>query len=132
MATQIFVNLPVRDLNRSIAFYAALGWAHNPQFTDETAASIVISDDIYLMIVTESFFRNMTKKEVVDAAAGTEAVVALGVESKAKVDELADAALASGGSATSDPTVESFMYGRGFADPDGHQFELFHMFATPE
>lgn len=126
MATQIFVNLPVSDLQRSIKFYAALGWAHNPDFTDEKASSIVISDDIYLMAVTEEFFRTITK----DAPRGTETVLAFGVESKERVDELADTALANGGSVSSDPTVESFMYGRGFADPDGHRFEIFHMFGT--
>jgi len=126
MATQIFVNLPVSDLERSIKFYAALGWAHNPEFTDDNASAIVISEEIYLMVVSEEFFATMTK----GAARGTETVVALSVESKEKVDELADTALASGGAVSSDPTEESFMYGRGFADPDGHRFELVHMFTA--
>jgi len=85
------------------------------------------------MIVAEHFFAgNVSKKPRVDAHTATEAVIALSLDSKARIDELTDAALANGGTKTSDPTVESFMYGRGFADPDGHQFELFHMFGTPQ
>lgn len=126
MATQIFVNLPVSDLARSIKFYAALGWPHNPEFTGDDASAIVISEQIYLMAVTEKFFATMTK----DAPRGAEAVVALTVESTEKVDELVETALANGGSASGDPTEESFMYGRGFADPDGHRFELVHMFGA--
>jgi uncharacterized protein len=126
MATQIFVNLPVSDLKRSIEFYAALGWPHNPDYTGEKASSIVISDDIFLMVVTDDFFDTMTK----DAPRGAETVIALSVESKERVDELVDTALANGGSVSSVPTEESFMYGRGFADPDGHRFELVHMFVS--
>lgn len=126
MATQIFVNLPVSDLARSIKFYAALGWAHNPEFTGDEASSIVISEHIYLMAVTEKFFATMTE----DAPRGAEAVVALTVESKEKVDELVETAIANGGAAAGKPTVESFMYGRGFTDPDGHRFELVHMFGA--
>jgi uncharacterized protein len=126
MAIKIFVNLPVSDLGRSIEFYAALGWPHNPDFTGDKVSSIVISEDIYLMVVTEDFFATLTK----DAPRGAEAVIALNVESKERVDELVDTALANGGSVSSDPTEESFMYGRGFADPDGHRFEVVHMFGS--
>lgn len=127
MATQIFVNLPVRDLAASQAFYRALGFGIDPQFTDDNAACVVLGDTVYAMLLTHDFFRRFTRKELADAQTTTEVINALGVGSRARVDEIADRALASGGSATSDPQDEGWMYSRAFADPDGHQWEVMHM-----
>jgi predicted lactoylglutathione lyase len=127
MSTQIFVNLPVKDLARSIAFFEALGYSFNQQFTDENAGCLVISDDIYAMLLTERYFKTFTKKVVADATKSTEAIVALGVESKERVDELADKALAAGGKPSNEPMDQGFMYGRSFQDPDGHLWEVFYM-----
>lgn len=127
MATKIFVNLPVKDLQRSRDFFGALGYSFNAQFSDENAACLVISEDIYAMLLVEPFFKNFTKKEIADATKTTECLVALGVESRAEVDRLAEAALAGGGSAANDTMDEGPMYGRSFQDPDGHIWEIVHM-----
>ena len=133
MTTQIFVNLPVRDLDRSKAFFTALGYANNPQFTDENAACIVISDTIYVMLLVEPFFQGFTRKTICDARTHTEAILCLSAESRAGVDALADKALAAGGSETLEAKDYGFMYQRSFQDPDGHQWEVVHMddVATP-
>ena len=127
MTTQIFVNLPVRDLDRSKAFFTALGYANNPQFTDENAACIVISDTIYVMLLVEPFFQGFTRKTICDARTHTEAILCLSAESRAGVDALADKALAAGGSETLEAKDYGFMYQRSFQDPDGHQWEVVHM-----
>ncbi|WP_213603608.1 VOC family protein [Pseudoxanthomonas japonensis] len=133
MTTQIFVNLPVRDLDRSKAFFTALGYANNPQFTDENAACIVISDTIYVMLLVEPFFQGFTRKTICDARTHTEAILCLSAESRAGVDALADKAIAAGGSETLEAKDYGFMYQRSFQDPDGHQWEVVHMddVATP-
>jgi len=127
MATKIFVNLPVKDLQRSRDFFGALGYSFNAQFSDENAACLVIGEDIYAMLLVEPFFKNFTKKEIADATKTTECLVALGVESRAEVDRLAEAALAAGGSAANDTMDEGPMYGRSFQDPDGHIWEVVYM-----
>src|ERR671911_3197338 len=99
MPTKIFVNLPVRDLDRSMEFFKKLGFSFNPQFTDETAACMVISDDTYAMLLTHKKFGEFTKKKIVDATEMTEVLIALSQESRAEVDRFADAALAAGGKA---------------------------------
>ncbi|MFG3345260.1 VOC family protein [Streptomyces sp. NPDC048018] len=130
MAPQmIFVNLPVTDLDASKAFYEQLGYSINPQFTDETAACVVISDTIYAMLLTEEKFTSFLApgKGISDATKSTEVLVTLSAESREKVDELADRALAAGGSPAKEPMDMGFMYGRSFADPDGHHWEVFWM-----
>ncbi|MHA6797028.1 VOC family protein [Pseudonocardia bannensis] len=127
MATKIFVNLPVKDLSRSIDFFTALGFSFDQQFTDENAGCLVISDDIYAMLLTEPFFKSFTKKDVADATKSTEAILGLGVESRERVNELADKALAAGGQPANDTNDQGFMYGRSFQDPDGHIWEVFYM-----
>ena len=127
MTTQIFVNLPVRDLDRSKAFFAALGYANNPQFTDENAACLVISDTIYVMLLVEPFFQGFTRKTICNARTHTEAILCLSAESRAGVDALADKAIAAGGSETLEAKDYGFMYQRSFQDPDGHQWEVVHM-----
>jgi uncharacterized protein len=127
MPMQIFVNLPVKDLNRAIDFFTKLGFTFNQQFTDENATCMVITNDIYAMLLVEEFFQTFTTKEVADASRTTEAIVALGVDSRAQVDELADTALASGGQPVKEPMREGSMYGRSFQDPDGHIWEVFYL-----
>ncbi|BAU83028.1 glyoxalase family protein [Streptomyces laurentii] len=127
MAPQmIFVNLPVKDLDASKAFYEKLGFSVNPQFTDETAACVVISDAIFVMLLTEEKFRAFTApgKEIADATKVTETMVSLSAESREKADALAEAALAAGGSPAKEPLELGFMYGRSFADLDGHHWEV--------
>ena len=127
MSTQIFVNLPVRDLEKSKTFFAALGYANNPQFTDENAACIVISDAIYVMLLVEPFFQGFTRKTIADARTHTEVILCLSADTRAGVDTLADKALAAGGSETLEAKDYGFMYQRSFQDLDGHQWEVVHM-----
>lgn len=127
MTTKIFVNLPVKDLPRSMAFFTGLGYTFNPRFTDETAACMVISDDIYAMLLTEAKFREFTPKPVCDASKSTEVLVCLTCESREQVDDLVRRAVAAGGTTYNDPKDYGFMYQHGFEDPDGHIWELIHM-----
>src|SRR5688572_31955601 len=127
MSTKIFVNLPVKDLKRSMRFFEAIGFKNNPQFTDDTAACMVISDDIYLMILTEAKFKSFTPKKIADATTSTEVLTALSCESRAEVDDIVRKAVAAGGSTYAEPKDYGFMYQHGFQDPDGHIWEVFWM-----
>jgi predicted lactoylglutathione lyase len=127
MATKIFVNLPVKDLKKSMAFYDALGFKNNPQFTDDTAACMVVSEDIYVMVLTHAKFKEFTPKAIVDATKSTEVLTALSRESRADVDDIVRKALAAGGSTYSQPKDYGFMYQHGFQDPDGHIWEVLWM-----
>ena len=128
MATQIFVNLPVKDLDKSKEFFTRLGFTINPQFTDENAACVVISEDIYAMILQEKFFKTfIQKKEITDATKSAEVLVALSAGSKEKVNEMADKALAAGASKLREPEDHGFMYSRSFQDIDGHIWEVLWM-----
>ena len=127
MTTQIFVNLPVRDLDRSVTFFTALGFSFNPQFTDKNATCMIISNAIFAMLLVEPFFKTFTPRALCDATTHTEVIVALSAESRAKVDEMADAALAAGGTEPRERNDMGFMYNRAFADPDGHIWEIFWM-----
>jgi predicted lactoylglutathione lyase len=127
MATKIFVNLPVKDLNKSKEFYTTIGFSINPQFTDETAACVVISEDIYVMILTHEKAKEFTKKEIADATKTTEVLNSLSFESKEKVNEFVDKAITAGGSEAREPMDYGFMYGRSFNDLDGHIWEAIYM-----
>jgi predicted lactoylglutathione lyase len=127
MATKMFVNLPVKHLAKSIEFFTKLGYAFNPQFTDETAACMIVADDIFVMLLTEEKFKMFTPKPICDATKSTEVLVCLSAESRAKVDEMVRKAVASGGSTYSKPQDHGFMYGHGFQDLDGHIWELMYM-----
>ncbi|WP_406860798.1 VOC family protein [Streptomyces sp. HUAS MG47] len=129
MPQMIFVNLPVKDLDASKAFWNKVGYTFNPQFTDETAACMVISDTIFAMLLTEEKFKEFTKpgKEIADASRSTEVLVGLSAESRAKVDELVDGALAAGATDAKEPMDYGTMYGRSFTDPDGHHWEFMWM-----
>jgi predicted lactoylglutathione lyase len=123
----IFVNLPVKDLETSKTFWSKLGYSFNEQFSDDRTACLVISDTIFVMLLTEPRFKDFTKKEIADAASSTEAIFALSADSRERVDQLCDAALASGGSAANDPLDYGTMYGRSFQDPDHHLWEVMWM-----
>jgi predicted lactoylglutathione lyase len=123
----IFVNLPVNDLDASKKFFTELGYSINPQFSDDNAASVVISDTIVAMLLTKPFYATFTKKEIADATQTSEVLVALSAESRAKVDELVDKALAAGGSPSGETQDHGFMYGRSFDDLDGHTWEVIWM-----
>ncbi|MGZ5179274.1 MAG: VOC family protein [Ramlibacter sp.] len=127
MARKIFVNLPIKDMERSKAFFAALGFSFNPQFTNDQGACMVISEDIYAMLLVEPFFQGFTKKPIADASKSTEVLVCLSCDSRAEVDALVRKALAAGGKAPNAPQDHGFMYGHGFEDPDGHLWELMWM-----
>lgn len=127
MSRKIFVNLPVNDLGASMGFFKELGFRFDQRFTDENAACLVISDDIYAMLLTEPFFRRFTRKEVADAKRSTEAIVSLGVDSRQQVDELVDRAFSAGAAPANDTDDQEFMYVRGFQDLDGHLWEVLFM-----
>ena len=128
MATSIFVNIPVKDLEKSKSFYTALGYSINPDYTNENAACVVISDVIYLMILVEPFFKTFTRKELADATKTTEAIICISVDSREAVDTMVKNALANGGSASNDASdmVEMGMYFHSFQDPDGHLWEVMY------
>ncbi|NKQ58830.1 VOC family protein [Amycolatopsis sp. K13G38] len=127
MSTKIFVNLPVKDLQKSIEFFTQVGYTFNKQFTDENATSMVISEDIYAMLLTEQYFRTFTDREIVDATKSAEVLIALSADSREAVDELVNKALAAGGTETREPQDHGFMYGRSYADLDGHVWEIMWM-----
>jgi len=131
MSTKIFVNLPVKDLGKSIDFFTKLGFSFDPQFTDENAGCLVISDDIYAMLLVERFFQSFTNKEIVDARKSTEAILALGVESPERVDAL-PILKSAGAHATHNPNAPSadFMYTRSFEDLDGHLWQVLYVDAA--
>jgi uncharacterized protein len=130
MATKIFVNLPVKNLNRSVEFFTKLGFSFDKQFTDETATCMIVSENIFVMLLTEEKFQTFTPKEICDAKKYTEVLVALSLESRAKVDQMVAKALAGGGSTYNKPQDHGFMYAHGFQDLDGHIWELVYMEST--
>ena len=127
MPTKIFVNLPVRNLNVSVEFFSKLGFSFNQQFTDETATCMIVTDDIFVMLLTEERFKSFTPKEICDAKKYTEVLVCLSLESRARVDEMVRKAVVAGGATYNEPQDHGFMYGHGFQDLDGHIWELIYM-----
>ena len=127
MATKIFVNLPVKDLNKSKEFFARLGFSFNEQFTDDKAACLVIGENIFAMLLREEFFKMFTKKESAGAKKTTEALIAIDAESGQQVDDMVKKAAEAGGSIYRDAEDHGWMYGHGFADLDGHQWEVLYM-----
>ena len=124
---KMFLNLAVRDLNRTKEFFTALGFTFNPKFTDENAASMIVSEEGYVMLLSEPFFKGFTKREICDTKTHTEALIALSCSSREEVDEMVRKAVAAGGSHAMDPQDHGFMYGWSFYDPDGHHWEVFWM-----
>jgi predicted lactoylglutathione lyase len=131
MNTQIFITLPVADLPRSLAFYKALGYSQNPLFSDDSAACIIISEHINIMLGTHAKFRELSPKDICDTTKALQVLHALTCESRAQVDDLVRKAIAAGGSTIEDAQDYGFMYHHGFVDPDGHCWGLNHMSAMP-
>ena len=127
MKTQIYVNLPVKDLKRSTTFFEKLGFELNPKFSDERATCVVLGENMYAMLLVESFFQTFTNKPISDATKSTEVLVCLSCESREIVDDLVKKAIAAGGRAPREPQDQGFMYGHGFEDLDGHIWELIFM-----
>ncbi len=127
MAKMIFVNLPVADVAKSTAFYEAIGFEKNPQFSNEQASSMVWSDTIYLMLLEHAFYSTFTPKQIADSRATSAALYALSFDSRADVDAITEAAIAAGGREAHDPEDQGFMYSRAFEDLDGHGFGPFYM-----
>ena len=127
MARKLFVNLPVRDLKKSIDFFAALGFEFNAQFTDDKAACMIISDEASVMLLREQFFQTFTKRPLCDTTRQTEGLFALSCTSRSEVDELVAKAVAGGGQYAMDPQDHGFMYGWSFYDLDGHHWEVLWM-----
>lgn len=131
MSTQIFVNVAAKDLQKSMAFFAALGFGFNAEYTNDDAACMIVSDDIFVMLLREEFFRTFTDKAICDTRTHVEVLTALSVDSREKVDALIDKAVAAGGRSTRPALDYGFMYSRSFEDPDGHTWELVHMTGEP-
>ena len=127
MAKQIFVNLPVKDLQKTITFFTKLGFKFNPKFTDNHATCLIIGENIFAMLLLEKFFKTFTKKEICDTAKSTEVLLAISVESRIKVDEMLKKAIIAGGTEPRAAQDYGWMYGRVFEDLDGHIWEVFYM-----
>lgn len=125
--TQIFVNLPVKDLSKTIKFFTKLGFKFNPQFTDKNATCMIIGENIYAMLLVERFFKTFTKKQIVNAMKSTEIINALAVENRKKVDDMINRAIKAGGKEPRKAQDHGWMYGRSFEDLDGHLWEVFYM-----
>lgn len=127
MSRQIYVNLAVNDLNKSVEFFTQLGFEFDPNFTDDNATCMSISALAFVMLLAGARFADFTSKAIVDATTHAEAILAVSADSRAQVDELADKALAAGGRPSNDPMDDEFMYGRSFQDLDGHLWEVLYM-----
>jgi uncharacterized protein len=127
MSKKIFVNLPVKDLNRSIKFFTKLGFKFNPQFTDERATCMVIGDDILIMLLVEDFFKTLALKAISDSAKNIEVIVTLSADSREEVDNLTSTAVRAGAKSSGEINDQGWMYGRGFQDLDGHLWEIIYM-----
>ena len=127
MTTKIFVNLPVKDLNRAVEFFTKLGFKFNPQFTDKNATCMIISEDIFVMLLVEEFFKTFTKKEICNTSKNIEAIIALSADSRENVDEMINKAIEAGGIEPRKPQDHGWMYDRAFEDIDGHLWEITYM-----
>lgn len=127
MSRKFFLNIPVKDLERTKTFWRSLGFPFNAQFTDENAACMVFSEEAYAMLLAEPFFRTFTRREICDTQTHVESLFALSCESRAEVDELLAKALAAGGKEPYGPRDYGFMFQRGFDDLDGHHWEILWM-----
>ncbi len=130
LSNKIFVSLPVKDVKNSKRFYEALGCEHNPHITDETAAGIVISNTVYLMLLTHAKFKELIPMEIADPKKVCHTLVSLSCESRTAVEDLMSKAIAAGGSQAHEPEDHGFMYQHGFYDLDGHGWGLFWMDAA--
>jgi predicted lactoylglutathione lyase len=131
MHSQIFVNLPVKDLKRSVDFFTKLGYTFNPQFTDENATCMIIGENLFVMLLVEKFFGSFTNKAICDTSKATETLTCVSCSSKAEVDQLVAKARAAGGKVPRQAQDHGFMYAHGYEDLDGHTWELVHMTGAP-
>ena len=127
MARQIFVNLPVKHLARSIEFFTKLGFTFDPKFTDDNATCMIVSENIFVMLLVEGFFQTFTSKDICDTSKSSEVLVCLSLESRENVNAMVDQAVAAGGVAAKESKDYGFMYQHGFQDLDGHVWELIYM-----
>jgi predicted lactoylglutathione lyase len=127
MATQIYVNLPVKNLDNAVEFFTALGFSFNPDYTDENATCMIINDDAYVMLLVEGFFKTFTSKDIVDSTGSTEAIMAFSVDSREGVDDMYQKAIAAGGKESQPVQDYGFMYSHSFQDVDGHLWEVMWM-----
>ncbi|MEO8017219.1 MAG: VOC family protein [Pseudomonadota bacterium] len=131
MHSQIFVNLPVKDLNRSVAFFTKVGYTFNPQFTDASATCMILGDNLFVMLLVEKFFTSFTNKAITDTTRATEVLTCVSCVSREQVDSLVAKARAGGASVPRQPQDHGFMYAHGYEDLDGHTWELIHMTGQP-
>lgn len=127
MAKQLFINLPVEDLNKSMEFFKKLGFTFNEQFTDDKAACLVLGDNLYAMLLTKTMFGNFTKKPISEAKTYTEVLIAFDVDTKEEVDDMVEKAVKAGGKTYMEPQDHGWMYQHSFEDLDGHQWEICYM-----
>jgi len=127
VSRQMFVNLAVADLDRSVEFFTRLGFTFDQRFTDANATCMKVAENSFVMLLVRDFFATFTTRRLADLSTTTEAILAVSLEDRAAVDDLAEKALAAGGRPSTDPQDHGFMYQRSFADPDGHLWELFWM-----
>lgn len=124
---EIYVNLPVKDLEKSKGFFNSLGFEFHPEMMDEKGACMIAGENIFVMLLTEPFFKTFTKKELTDATSNTEVITAISADSREAVDEMVNKALAAGGKASNDKMDDEYMYGWSFQDLDGHLWEVMYM-----
>lgn len=132
MARKIFVNIAVKDLKKSVAFFTQLGFTFNAQFTDETGSGMIVSEDIFVMLLIEDKFKTFTPNPICDATKSTEVLICLSAENRAEVDDLVRKAVAAGGRTFNPPVDYGFMYCQSFQDLDGHIWELVAMEGAPK
>ena len=127
MKTKIFLNLPVKDLHKSISFFKQLGFSFDSKFTNEKGTCLIIGENIFAMLLVEDFFKTFTEKEICNTTTSTEMIAAISVESREKVDEILEAVVKAGGAAHNEAKDYGWMYQRDFFDLDGHHWEIFYM-----
>lgn len=127
MSKQIFVNLPIKNIGKTTAFFTGLGFEFNPQFSGEHAGCMIVNDNAFVMLLMEEFFKGFTTKAIADAHKTCEVMLAISTDSRQKVDEMVEAAIAAGGSESGEAKDHGFMYQRSFNDLDGHIWEVFWM-----
>jgi uncharacterized protein len=127
MSAKIFVNLPIKNLDRSVEFFTELGFKFNPEFTDQTTTCMIVSEHIFVMLLTEDKFKTFTPNPICDATKSTEVLVCLSLETRSQVDQIIQKAILAGGKTYNEPQDHGFMYGHGFQDLDGHIWEFIYI-----
>ena len=129
--SQIFINLPVKDLKRSVAFFTRLGYSFNPQFTDQNATCMILGENLFVMLLVEKFFSGFTNKAITDTGKSTEVLTCVSCASREEVDQLVAKARAAGAGVPRSAQDHGFMYSHGYEDLDGHTWELVYMSGAP-